>query len=302
MSIRGITISALLVLSISGVYSCTHEGKAPAPTLVEAMEAEYIGIYDSPVRLTGGSYEGKPFAEDSAARPTLRLLGDLCVQGDLDADGSEESAVLLVENSGGSGSFLYVAVLERRGDAIRNIGTAPLGDRVQVLTLMIDSGRIVMDVIQHASEDPMCCPTEKAMRNWFLEEGSLVENQPVMMGTVSIDDLGGIEWVLESLGPDAPYGGEPPVTILYDNGRVTGSAGCNGYFSDITEIAPGVIRLGMIGSTRMACGDEMMKMEQRYLEAVSGAAGYSFLAGKLALTCRVEDRIVSLLFKAGVPQ
>jgi heat shock protein HslJ len=302
MSIKGIVVAALLAISLTGQYSCTSELKGPAPTLAEAMEAEYQGIYDSPVRLTAGSYEGEPFTKDSAARPTLRLLGDLRVKGDLDGDGIDESAVLLAENSGGSGAFTYVAVLERRGGGIRNIGTSPLGDRVQVRSLSISHGAISMEVIQHGSGDPMCCPTEKALKRWILEKGSLAELPPVVTGIVSIVDIEGVEWVLESLGPDQPYTGDPPVTIFFGNGKVSGSGGCNRYFAEITEIAPGVIKLGMIGSTRMACGDEITRVEDRFLEAVSGAAGYSFLAGRLALTCRVEDRIVTLIFKAGAPR
>lgn len=299
---KGILIAALLIVSLSCLYSCAPESKGPAPTLAEAKEAEYSGIYDTPVRLTGGSYMGEPFAKDSAARPTLRLLGDLRVKGDLDGDVIDESVVLLAENSGGSGTFIYVAVLQRMGEIIRNIGTSSLGDRVQVRSLSIGGGAVMMEVIQHGSGDAMCCPTEKAMRRWIMENGSFVELPPVVTGTVSIADIGGSEWVLESLGADNPYRGDPPLTIMFVNGRVSGSAGCNGYFSDIIEVAPGVLKLGMIGSTRMACSDEIMKTEDRFLEAVGGATGYSFLAGKLVLTCRVEDRIVTLLFEAGEPE
>jgi heat shock protein HslJ len=302
MKVKSILIFPILIFTLFGQYSCKPETKGPAPTSDEAREAEYSGIYDSPVRLAGGVYEGEPFAGESAARPTLRLLGDLRVKGDLDGDGIDESAVLLAENSGGSGTFIYVAVLERRGGTVRNTGTALLGDRVQVRSLSITDGAIRMEVIQHGSGDALCCPTGKALRRWILEEESLMELPPVVTGTVSMDDIGGVEWILESFGPDEPYPGDPPVTITFETGRISGSGGCNRYSADVTEIAPGVIKPGMVGSTKMACGDEAMKVEERFLEAVSGAAGYSFLAGKLALTCRVEDRIVTLLFKAGAPR
>ncbi len=302
MNIKGVLIAGLLIFSLSCLYSCAPESKGPAPTLAEAKEAEYQGIYESSVRFTGGFYEGKLFSEGGAARPTVRLIGDLCVQGDLDGDGAEESAVLLAENSGGSGTFIYVAVLERRGDVITNTGTVLLGDRVQVRSLILDAGALTIKVIRHGSDDPMCCPTEKALRTWAVDGGSLVERTPEVTGTLSIDDLAGVKWVLVSLGPDEPYPGDPPVTILFEKDRISGSGGCNRYFSEISEIAPGVIKPGLIGSTRMSCGDEITGVEERFLEAVGGAAGYGFLAGSLALTCRVEDRIVTLIFKAGAAE
>lgn len=302
MNIKSVLISSVFLLTLLGLYSCTSEKKGPAPELAEAREAEYSGIYDYPVRLTGGSFKGEPFAKDTAARPTVGLIGDLCVQGDLDGDGIDESVVLLVENSGGSGSFIYIALLERVDGGVKNTGTAPLGDRVQVRSLWIEPGTVMMKVIQHGPEDPLCCPTQNALRNWVLEGGTLLEGEAAITGIVSLSDIEGIRWILESFASDDPYHGNPPVTLMFGDGKVSGSAGCNRYFTDITEVDPGVIKLGMTGSTRMACGDEAMLIEERYLTAVSGASGYSFLAGKLALTCRVEDRIVTMIFKPGVTE
>ena len=292
----------LLLLSLTGQYSCSSEKEGPAPTLAEAMEAEYSGIYDSPVQLTGGRYKGEPFVKDSAARPTLKLLGELCVQGDLDGDGREESVVLLLENSGGSASFPYIALLERREGIVTNTWTGPVGDRVQVRSLRVDSGTLMMEVIQHGPGEPMCCPTEKALRNWVMDGRELVEGVPVVTGTVSVADLEGVEWILESFGPDEAYPGDPPVTIIFGKEKVSGSGGCNRYFAEITEIAPRVIKFGMIGGTRMACGDDVARVEDRFLDTVGGAVGYGFLAGKLSLTCRVEDRIVTLLFGSGAAE
>ena len=299
MKLKEIMIAALSIILLAGQYSCTSETRGPAPTLAEAMEAEYAGIYDSPVRLDGGRFEGEPFAEGGAVRPTVELLGDLFMTGDIGMDGTDESAVFLIENSGGTGSFLYLALLERRGGAVRNTGTLMIGDRTQVRDFQIEAGRMIVDVIQHDPEDGMCCPTRKTRRTWKLVENDIVEEEPILSGNISTADLQGIEWVLKMIDSDDVISGDTPVTLLLSDGRISGVSGCNRYFADIEESSPGEIRIGMAGSTRMACPEEVMDVEKRYLDALQGRVRYSFLSGKLALTCRAGDGPVTLVFTRG---
>jgi hypothetical protein len=35
-----------------------------------------------------------------------------------------------------------------------------LGDRIQINALSIENNKIVVDMITHGPEDPMCCPTQ----------------------------------------------------------------------------------------------------------------------------------------------
>ncbi len=47
----------------------------------------------------------------------------------------------------------------------------------------------------------------------------------------------------------------------------------------------------------MACSDEVMQLEARYLKAVDEVAGYSFLAGKLVLAYGDGDVVEAMLFE-----
>jgi LysM repeat protein len=78
-------------------------GLAPA----DLTNATYRGIYEQPVTLTNGTYEGEPFVEGDASRPTISFIPDLVVYGDVTGDGQNDAAVLLVENSGGSATFNF---------------------------------------------------------------------------------------------------------------------------------------------------------------------------------------------------
>ncbi len=292
------TISVIIIIALAIGPSCTSDEPGPAPTLVEAGEAEYYDIYDSCIRLMEGSYKGKPFAEGSASRPTVVLVRDIFAVGDLDGDGSDEKVVLIVEDSGGTGSFLYVAVLSRRGGKIRNRDTALAGDRIQVRDLRIAGGEIVINVVQHGPEDAMCCPTQKARRIWKLEKNDLVEGPAEVTGTLSLADLAGGEWTLRQFGADKPYSGDPPVSLVFEDGRISGFSGCNRYFGEVREQAPGTIEIPGLGMTRMTCPDEVNDIENRYLAALEGAIGYRFIYGRLALNCKTENGSTTLVFEA----
>jgi hypothetical protein len=113
------------------------------------------------------------------------LVTDLLLSGDVDGDGSQEAVVLLWTQSGGSGTFDYIAVMGRADDgSVINTATAELGDRVKVQSAEIAGGKIIFDVIQAGPGDAMCCPGQKMRRTFALKGGELLE--------VSTEDMGRI--------------------------------------------------------------------------------------------------------------
>ncbi|NIV23672.1 MAG: META domain-containing protein [Gemmatimonadetes bacterium] len=279
-------------------------GGAPvetAPTVDELGNATYAGIYEEPVTLSDGRWEGEPFVAGGAARPVVSLVEDLRITGDLNGDGVEDAVVLLMESSGGSGGYVYLAAVARRNGAVVNLGTSLVGDRVQLRDLRYRDGRIVLDVVQHDSDDAACCPTRKATRSWTLRDGQLVELTADVDGTVSIADLEGREWRLTHLGRGDPAPAEPVITLTFDGRQVGGHGGCGRYSATVEETAPQEIAIGAIEASGVSCPDGEARLESRYLSALEGTLRYSFRAGKLALTYRAEDGIDVLLFEAQGP-
>jgi len=299
IQMAGIFFPLVLIMVIACDSGQQTGEQGAVPGIEDALNAEFEGIYDLPVRLAEGFYEGKPFSEGNTSRPTVRLVRDIIAKGDMNGDGKDETVVLLLEDSGGSGSFLYIAVLVRRSDMIENRGTILAGDRVQVRNMRIAGGRLIMDMVQHGPGDAMCCPTQKARRSWTLAGNDLVEGTPEISGKLSLDDLRGGGWMLKQIGTDKPYSGDPPVSLVFEDGRISGSGGCNTYFGEVKEYAPGTIEIPGLGMTRMTCPDYVMDIENRYLEALSGASGYGFIAGRLALSCQTEYGPVTLVFTRG---
>ena len=103
------------------------------------------------------------------------MAPEIIATGDLTDDDVEEAVVLLAQNSGGSGLFLYFAIVSNHGGAPDHIATIDLGDRIKVVSLDIEEGKLIAELVEHGPDDPMCCPTMKARREWRLDGGQPVQ-------------------------------------------------------------------------------------------------------------------------------
>jgi heat shock protein HslJ len=138
-----------------------------------------------------------------------------------------------------------------------------------------------------------------ATRFWSLGANGLTESQPRIAGTLSLSDLAGREWVLVQLSRSDQAPTEPEVTLILEGDRFTGESGCNRYFVE-PEAGPdpGELSVGPIGATRMACPEEQMDLENRYLGALGNVTKFGFLNGMLALTWLQDGTTSTMLFKA----
>jgi heat shock protein HslJ len=277
-----------------------------APTLAELRQATYEGFDRSVgvVTLEDGRWQGEPLAPGSAARPSVELLGDLRVVGDLDGDGVQEAAVFLAVWTGGTGTFHYIAVVGRKEGALENRTTALLGDRVQVRGARVEEARLLVDVVRGGPEDAACCPGELATLGFTLTAGGL---EPVDVGVapsrLSLAALAGTEWVLRSWSREETAPAEPEVTLRYDEGRFAGRSGCNRYFAPVNEAdgGPGSLKVGLGAGTRMACPDPAGAIEMRFLRQLEGVNGFGFVAGRLSLTWESGDEASAMLFDGREP-
>ena len=264
---------------------------AGAPSLDEIANATISGIYDEPVQLQGGKYEGEPFEPQGASFPRVGLIEEFLLTSDMDGNGVEEAVVMLWESSGGSGTYSYLAALGREGSEIVNIATAEIGDRVQLRDARISGNRIELDVVQAGPEDAGCCPGEMATLAWTLDGDSL---NPVESGVetarLSLDALAGPEWVLNRFDRNDPAPDEPEITVLFEEDRIAGGSGCNRYMGSITAgDMPGDLTIGLLAGTMMACPPEIMELEDRYRGQLEKVHTFGFLNGKLALTYEKDD-------------
>ena len=102
---------------------------------------------------------------------------------------------------------------------------------------------------------------------------------------LTLEAIGGTQWVLHAWQWDEEAPAKPGVTLVYQNGRFSGQSGCNNYFASAKMgDLPGEVFVGPIGSTKMGCAASDMAVETRFLEQLSGVKKFGFMAGRLALT------------------
>jgi hypothetical protein len=121
--------------------------------------------------LSNGEYREQ--AAPGSATETVVLLSPYIAYGEL--TGEPAAAAIMITDPGGSGTFYDLALVIERDGQLIHVATAALGDRVQINSLAIDSGQIVVDMIMHGPEDPMCCPTQHVVQAYELQGEELVQ-------------------------------------------------------------------------------------------------------------------------------
>jgi len=152
----------------------------PAPPLSSAtLKNAVYRLVDFPDLGQGGSFQlengeyHQAIAPGSASEMVVRL--DRFAVGDLNGDGLADAVVLLGVNTGGSGTFMdLVALLNQGEEQPLQAATRPLGYRTKVEGLQIASGRVQIEMVTHAPEDPLCCPSLHVKEEYRLQDGQLV--------------------------------------------------------------------------------------------------------------------------------
>jgi heat shock protein HslJ len=272
-------------------------GPPPTPTVEQLRVATVSGVFAAPVTLAGGVYEGEPAEPGASSRPRLQLWESSVHFGDMDGAAGSEAVAMLSSNAGGSGEFVHVAVFGVREGALANLGTAAVGDRTKLQSLWLERGKVLMDVIEVGPNDAACCPTQVARKTYGLEGGEFKQLSSEVRGVLAISMLAANEWQLVEIdGQPLPAGVDAPL-IHFERAAVRGFAGCNRFNATVTESKPGEITIGPAAGTKMACPQEKMDLEQRFLAHLELVNRYSYQAEQLALTYQDKERTGTLLFR-----
>ncbi|HEU4509446.1 MAG TPA: META domain-containing protein [Pyrinomonadaceae bacterium] len=114
----------------------------------------------------------------------------------------------------------------------------------------------------------------------------------------NLDSIAGIDWVLRAWKTDEPAPASPEVTLKFENGKFVGRSGCNRYSSPVTEgPASGSIKVGPTISTRMACAEPAMAVENRFLKQLEAVTKFELSSDQLALTYELEGAVEVMLFE-----
>ena len=256
---------------------------------VEALRnATYSGIYDEPITLTEGVYEGEPAGEGDLSRPMVQYVDDAELTGDLDGDGVADAVVFLIERGGGSGAFTYVAAQLNRDGQPADAGAVRIGDRIQVKSAAIEEGQVALDIITQGPGDPACCATHQARTTYALQEGKLVETtgESGDLVKVSAADLDGTSWTLLELNADQPALADAAVTINFRDDRP--ASRLRRLQQLHRQLQPGrgqPVRHDHRPGGRHAASlpDPAGAQEAAYFTALEGVSQWAYVFGRLAL-------------------
>lgn len=109
-------------------------------------------------------------------------------------------------------------------------------------------------------------------------------------------------WTLESVhttdAVSSVIAGTTITAVFGEDGRVSGSAGCNRFFASY-EVMGTTITIGQVGSTRMYCGQSgVMEQETAYLNHLNTTRSYAIEGNTLALFDESGKQILTF---SGIP-
>jgi heat shock protein HslJ len=263
--------------------AATPEGNTPAMLAKTLGNLSYNGLFpDHTIQLVDGY---GAYSDGGSGKPYVRLVDTLIVQGDLDGDGQEDALTLLEDNSSGSGRFTYLA-------AVLNVSTQPqplealmIGDRTGVKSLALDGSQIVLEMVTQGPGDPMCCASWNVRAVYSLDGDRLVESSRTELDQISLKDLSGTQWrLVEMQSGQLPLAGSE-TTLQFENGQVSGFAGCNQYHGPVSsgEIGLNGLQIGPIAATKEACPEALSNQEAAYLAGLERASSWLYEGGDLLL-------------------
>ena len=108
-------------------------------------------------------------------------------------------------------------------------------------------------------------------------------------------ELTGVQWRPTYVGAEA-VPEDAGLWVQFDvDGSIKGHAGCNSFFSSLETTDDGV-KVGQLGSTRMACPEPIRDRESAYLSALEHGAFFE-VSGK-RMSCLDADRKLLVEFVA----
>ena len=101
-------------------------------------------------------------------------------------------------------------------------------------------------------------------------------------GDEAAERLYGLSWIAEEVSGQRVASGVESTLLVAADGKVSGNAGCNGYFGSVI-IDGQAMSFGNLGSTKIACPEPAMSQETRLLGALDSTRGYRLQNGVLLL-------------------
>ena len=148
----------LVIAGLSGcaILGANHHADAGSP-----LNATYV-VSGETVTLVNG-FASRAAAPGSTTKVITQVWGSPEF-ADLDADGCQDAALILVHSPGGSGTFYYVVAAIRRDDGYRGSSALLLGDRIEPQSIVTDYNEITIRFLGRNQGEPFSTPPSTPMQ------------------------------------------------------------------------------------------------------------------------------------------
>lgn len=174
-----IIVIVILSAVVAGAFLYFNQTQEPAgqPSTADPFNASYI-IEGKEVQLRNGRAEEQSVPGSAATFMTF-VFGEP-VYGDVDGDGDEDAALVLVQDPGGSGTFYYGAVAINEGGSFRGLNALLLGDRIAPQTHEIQGDMFVYNYADRNPEDPMTESPSVGVSKYTLAENGILKEVSIL--------------------------------------------------------------------------------------------------------------------------
>jgi hypothetical protein len=99
--------------------------------------------------------KGERAIEGSNTKDEFTLAEMINTTGDLNGDGKTDSAGFIIENSAGTGVFVYVAAAVSGTVSYKGTNAVFIGDRVEPSDITISNGNVIVKYLDRNPDEPM---------------------------------------------------------------------------------------------------------------------------------------------------
>lgn len=161
-----IVFTLLFIIGFGGWYLFTKP--VSLPEAEKPVQSQYsFRIQGEAITLVDGRHERESVPGGASKTVTTYFGND--AKGDFNGDGKEDTSFLVMQTTGGSGTFFYLATT-LGGEALF------LGDRIAPQTTEYRDGKIIVNYAERKAGEPMTAQPSVGVSKYFeVKNGSLVE-------------------------------------------------------------------------------------------------------------------------------
>jgi hypothetical protein len=167
-NIRTIQVILLFLIIIGlGLIATQKYWTEPLANFILKQKGEQIyiatnNVFNMTLAISGKNYtlvDGKYEKEipNSTSKETITVFGQPAY-GDLNGDNIKDAAMLITQNSGGSGTFFYVVEAININGTFKGTNAMLLGDRIAPQNLKIENGRALVNFAERKANEPFTTP------------------------------------------------------------------------------------------------------------------------------------------------